>query len=477
MDLIAPGAAEDRVAVAAGAQHLTYGELRRLVRAAIAYFRQAGVGPSSRIAIGAGSNRDGQSLDNWIAHLAIMAIGATHASVGSGQGLARLIQARLVKILIGPARPGEPVPKPLRLIPFRAALLAPVRGDDPITLHPRAVRLNMSSGTTGTPKRVEWDSAMIEQRLAQAGEFVTGDTKLFDFLSMTTTAGFRYPLATWRAGGTVLFYPQGDEKGLRRTIERSNLFVCSPDELSHRLKKNDGPWLGREDRTIMVLGARLPTAVRDAALKDVGREIVISYGSTEGGSVASGSSDLLDRHPGAVGFVRERVTVRVADDRGVECPPGVAGELAIQGPAVCRAAYRGSGKGDRWFYPGDLAVLHEDGLLAIEGRVSETLNLGGTKHNAAAMETRLLKIEGIDDAAVCVVSTKSSDHGVVALVCEASVDVEAIRPAITEAVTLRDFEIIRIEKLPRNSMGKIVRHDLGRQLKPAIEALGARQDA
>ena len=452
------------MAVLAGAQRLSHGELARLVVAAIAYLRQAGLSPTSRVGIRAGVLRDGQTLDNMIAHLAALSIGASHASLVSHDSVAQLIKSRSIKSFIGAPLAREHIPPSLRFIPFTAALLAVAGPPQPIGLSPRARRLNLSSGTTGTAKLIEWDSAMIAARLDQVAEHLTANTRLLSLLSITTTAGFRYPLATWAAGGAVIFRRNDEEAQLLAAIERSNLLICSPDQLFHRLRKNPGEWAGREERTIIVLGARLPPAVRDEALARCAKEVIISYGSTEGGNGASGDSRLIDRHPGAVGFVRDGVTVRLLDEAGQPCAPGVAGELSIQGDAICRQAYRGTGKGERWFYPGDLAVLHDDGMLAIEGRVTETLNVAGKKHHAPMLETKLAALPGIDECCLCVVSSADRDRPVVAVVCDASLDLTMLRPAIAERLPFRDFGLVRVDRLPRNQMGKISRLELGREL-------------
>ena len=91
--------------------------------------------------------------------------------------------------------------------------------------------------------------------------------------------------------------------------------AASPVQLAERLQLNPGEWRDRAGRTIIVLGGRLPVAVRDTALATVCGTLLVGYGSSETGSIASGDSALIDRHSGAVGFVRDGVTVEIADAR------------------------------------------------------------------------------------------------------------------------------------------------------------------
>ena len=49
---------------------------------------------------------------------------------------------------------------------------------------------------------------------------------------------------------------------------------------------------------------------------------------------------------------------------------------------------------DGYFYPGDIGRLFDDGLLAIEGRIGDTFNVGGWKVNAADLEAKLAFLPG-----------------------------------------------------------------------------------
>lgn len=86
-------------------------------------------------------------------------------------------------------------------------------------------------------------------------------------------------------------------------------------QLAERLQRNPREWQDRAGRTIIVLGDRLPVTVRDTALATACGTLLVGYGSTETGSIASGDSALIDRHPGAFGFVRDGATVEIGDAR------------------------------------------------------------------------------------------------------------------------------------------------------------------
>ena len=458
----------DRPAVRCGPETLTYAALKQQVGAAADQLRRAGVEPSSRVAIAAGGARDGQSIDNWIAHLAVMAIGATHASVTWGKGLANLWRAGAINMLVAPPMTGELLPQGLRHVALDRSALSRER------LHAlpdkaRPGRINTTSGTTGKPKIVVWSPSILEARLGQVASQLTCESQVAVLLKITTTAGFRYPLATLRAGGTVVFRHKDEEPSLFETIDRSTLLICSPEQLAQALRNRPGQWPGRDQRRVVVLGARMPTDVRDQAIERAAREIHIGYGSTEGGNIASGDCLHADRHPGAVGFVREGVTVQIINGRGEQQPPGQRGLIRVRGEAVADGAYTRGADGEPWFYPGDLGVLFENGLLAIEGRASETVNVAGNKYSAAELESRIADVPGVRELCLCVVPLAGRDQATVALVCEPGANLRDIKLTIGTRLPFEDFGVVSLPRLPRNAMGKVPRASLAKAIAATIE--------
>ncbi|MCY7279629.1 MAG: acyl--CoA ligase, partial [Sphingomonas bacterium] len=342
-----------------------------------------------------------------------------------------------------------------------------------------AARINLTSGTTGKPKFLIWDAAMIEARVAQVGASdgngglkLGPDTILYPLLHIRTTAGFRYPLAVWQAGGCVLL---PDDPELRARDEAalggSTLIAASPVQLGERLRLFADPWHGGADRTIIVLGGRLPVAVRDTALAIACTRLLISYGSTETGSVALGDSADIDRHAGAVGRVRDGVIVDIVDDRKL---PVAAGELGLvrikadlmsDGYAEIVPGQHSSHFDGGYFIPGDIGRLFDDGLLAIEGRRGDTFNVGGWKVNAVDLEAKLAFMPGVDDLAACVMPLAEGDLLTIAVVTGDKVDLNAVAERIRAKLPKgRSFHLVRIRSIPRNAMGKIPRAMIANKL-------------
>lgn len=471
----------ERVAVRVDTLDIGYGRLLADVMAAATALSAKGVTAGVKIGIRAGFVINGHSYANWVAHLATLYLGAAHVSIVEAASVAAAVQAGLIDMVIGPRHSLDDIPSAIKRIEFDCDPARPLAASSPAppSQSTFAARINLTSGTTGKPKFLVWDHKMIEARIAQVGasDGVGGlpigpNTFLYPLLHIRTTAGFRYPLAVWQAGGCVLL-PGSRETRARdeAALATSTLIVASPVQLGERVRLFPEPWDGRADRTIVVLGGRLPGAVRDATLDVACSRLLISYGSTETGSVALGDSACIDRHAGAVGFVRDDVTVEIVN---ADRHPVAAGELGLVRiktglmshryhtvvPGTDSSHFEGG-----FFYPGDSGRLFDDGLLAIEGRLTDTFNVGGWKVNAVDLEARLAFLPGIDDLCACVMPLAEGDLLTIAVVTRDKVDLNAVAERIRGKLPKgRTFHLVRIRSIPRNAMGKVPRAMIANKL-------------
>lgn len=459
MTIVAPlfGHPPEALAAIAGGREISYGELCADIDRAAAFLRTEGLGPTSTVGI-VGPPRGSGDYRTWIAHLAAMRIGAAHASIHDGKALERLLEMTELHAMIGEL-PGASVPSDVKIIQLDLDSLPSADGatDDEST----AARLNLTSGTTGAAKLVRWDSDMIASRVDQVADVGTigPQTCLASMLGLRTTAGFRYPLATWRAGGCVVLSEPDTTVDGAPPVTRSTLFVASPFQL-RMLMTRRVRWPDRVGRTIVVAGGRLPPRLRGWALANIGDKFIVSYGSTETGNIAFGDAAVIDRHPGAVGKIREGVDVEIIGDDGAPVERGTVGTVRLRTPLMA-----GDNTHDGWFEPGDLGILYDDGVLAIEGRSTDVLNLGGLKMGAEEVESRLLALPQVEDAAITILNLPLRDLLAVAVVTSGGVTPQellpSVRPLIAGSV---EFRLVFVRSIPRNAMGKIDRARLAELL-------------
>lgn len=99
--------------------------------------------------------------------------------------------------------------------------------------------------------------------------------------------------------------------------------------------------------------------------------------------------------------------LRIVDEQGKDCPPGIRGEIIVRGKQVMKsyynnpeATYRVLSK-DGWFKTGDLGVWTHKGNFAIRGRAKDTIVLmGGENIEPVPIEAKLRESEYIEHAMV-----------------------------------------------------------------------------
>jgi fatty-acyl-CoA synthase len=139
------------------------------------------------------------------------------------------------------------------------------------------------------------------------------------------------------------------------------------------------------------------------------REVGICYGMTETSPVSTQtrSDDSLDRRVATVGRVGPHLEVKVVDPAtGVTVPRGTPGELCTRGYSVMLGYWEQPDQTAEaidvahWMHTGDLAVMDEDGYLAITGRIKDMVIRGGENVYPREIEEFLYTHPDILDAQV-----------------------------------------------------------------------------
>lgn len=141
------------------------------------------------------------------------------------------------------------------------------------------------------------------------------------------------------------------------------------------------------------LASPCPPAIKQAWIDLLGPEVIWElYGGTELQALTFISGDQWLTHPGSVGIV---VTgeMKVLDDDGNECPPGVAGEIYMRRPQGTAPTYHYIGatarSRDGWESLGDLGYFDEEGFLYLNDRRVDMFTVGGRNVYPAEIESAL----------------------------------------------------------------------------------------
>jgi fatty acid CoA ligase FadD36 len=221
----------------------------------------------------------------------------------------------------------------------------------------------------------------------------------------------------------------------------------------------------RTARLLVSGSAGLPRPTFERLEQMCGQAPIERYGMTETLITLSARYD-GPRIPGSVGAPVEGVMCRVVDEHGhpVVADGEAVGSLHVRGSTLMTGyldrpeATAASFTKDGWFVTGDAAILETDGSYRIVGRESsELIKTGGFRVGAGEVEGALLAHPGVREAAV--VGRPDPDLGEVLV---AYVVADGVEPAeliawVADGLSAhkRPREVILVDELPRNSMGKV----------------------
>ncbi|PYC76379.1 AMP-binding protein [Streptomyces tateyamensis] len=163
-------------------------------------------------------------------------------------------------------------------------------------------------------------------------------------------------------------------------------------------------------RTGIMAGSPCPAEVMRQVIEKMNmREVSICYGMTETSPVSTQTrtDDAFEQRIRTVGRVGPHLEVKVVDPvTGATVPRGSAGELCTRGYSVMLGYWEEPAKtaeavdAEGWMHTGDLAVMDQDGFLAITGRIKDMVIRGGENIYPREIEEFLLTHPDVLDAQV-----------------------------------------------------------------------------
>jgi malonyl-CoA/methylmalonyl-CoA synthetase len=182
-----------------------------------------------------------------------------------------------------------------------------------------------------------------------------------------------------------------------------------------------------------------------------------------------------ERRPGTVGKPLPDVEIQINNPQtGRENAVGEIGMIEVRGPNVFKGYWNMPDKTalelqeNGFFITGDLGKLSSDGYLSIVGREKDLIISGGYNVYPREVEDVLNELDNVEETAVFGIS--DSDFGelvVAAVVMQENEIFDKRKAEIFINGKLARYkqpkEYFVLERLPRNSMGKVRKHELQRQ--------------
>ena len=313
-----------------------------------------------------------------------------------------------------------------------------------LDLDQRAV-LMFTSGTSGEPKAVALTVGNLDAAAAASAGVIGAfpHDRWLCCLPLFHVAGLSILVRAVRSAATVVLHDGFETHRVVVALEAAGVTLVSLVPTMLRRLLDGGLGATPSLRAVLLGGGPIPPGLLGEAVA-TGLPARCTYGMTESASqvVVTDVGETAGRPvPGA--------QVRVAPD----------GEIMVKGRMISPSAVAVDG----WLHTGDSGWMDRQGRLHVTGRIKEMIVTGGEKVAPAAVEAVLLEHPAVADVGVA--GTPSREWG------------EAVTAFLVLGRPVTDYELeafarerlpgycvpkrfVRVEHLPRNAAGKLVRGEL-----------------
>lgn len=433
-------------------ESITYGDLLAKTRAAMRGLESRGVKCGDRIALLAYN-----SIDYWILYFAVTGLGAIIVKLNwrltSEEIEYAITDCDASVVFVSPElsgsvgflgnRPEIYVVSMADHIALDSGRTSDATMADILASEPRDFLTTMwppstpavimyTSGTTGRPKGAVWTHAnAIGYACVQALHWgIDRNTRALTTGPFYHVGAFENLLTpTLLMKGTAVF-TQSTGFSIERTATvmadlKINCALLYPFMISDLVALNPDLLNRLGNLRMLVTGgsAIAPSIVRELRRLLPGVGLVQTYGSTEGGAIATASvsQDCVD-FPECVGQSFELSQVKVCiDDAGTSAPVGDVGEVWVRSPSVSIGYWNRPRETaetfiDGWCRTGDLGLINAGGRLQITGRKKDMIRSGGENVYPAELEMVLIDHSAVADLAIIGVPDVKYEEAVCAVI-------------------------------------------------------------
>ncbi|MXW76042.1 MAG: long-chain fatty acid--CoA ligase [Acidimicrobiaceae bacterium] len=288
-------------------------------------------------------------------------------------------------------------------------------------------------------------------------------------------------ISAWTRGTTGVVLHRGDPEGFcaevkRHRLTRTTLVPAQLHDLVHHNGVDPGDLESLE--SILVGGAATPANTRRAFAEKFNIRALMGYGLSEAptGIVRESIHEAID--DSATGYALDLAEVAIVDEDGHELPAGQTGEICLRPttagpwaqswtptlgywrrPDATREMLRGN-----LLHTGDIGMLDSNKRLTVTGRRSELILRGGANVSPFDVEQVLLDHPEVLEAAVYGINDERLGERVAAAIVTATAepDLAALRAFLADRLARYKIpdHISVLDRLPRNSMGKVLKSEL-----------------
>jgi acyl-coenzyme A synthetase/AMP-(fatty) acid ligase len=337
------------------------------------------------------------------------------------------------------------------------------------------VNLRFSSGSTGVPKVLALSWKTLNLRWMKTYLFgLAAGGRYLSTIGLSGSA-LAYVSRVLASGNTVVFAPL--EQAFNAVFSFGVSEVrCSAVQAATILDQQRATGYDYKLDLISIGGAALANGMAEELERVFNCDVWDTYAATEPGVVALAGPRVMKMRRQKGNCFAPVCPVEIVDDEGRLLSVGKEGRIRVKSDTMVWP-FSGSmfetedGKGDGWFYPGDIGRLDDDGLLIVTGRADEVINAGGIKFTPEILENALKKHPALRDAAVIrMTGSKGVSEPWLAVVSNQSITLDQINLWIAanvpgEVGSVAVSKLVKLDEIPVTGTGKVARQVLRSQLQ------------
>ena len=322
-----------------------------------------------------------------------------------------------------------------------------------------------TSGTTGKPKgAIHTQRSLLAGALsvARAWEWTESD-RLLLCLPLFHIHGMGIGLhGTLLVGGSAVLQKGFDKDLVFSEIAENNcsMFFGVPT-MYQRLVEDERISQLASLRLCVSGSAPLPADLHQQLKDKGGVDVLERYGTTE--TMLTISNPYLgERRAGSVGFPLPGVEIQIEEE---------SREVLVRGESVFKGYWSKQKEtndsfNSGWFKTGDIAEVSDDNYVTINGRIKELIITGGLNVYPQEVDEVSQAHPEIAEAAVSGVESQEWGEEVVAwIVMEKginSINIDEVRKYASQYLASYKIpkRLVIVKELPRNALGKVLRHKL-----------------
>jgi fatty-acyl-CoA synthase len=334
----------------------------------------------------------------------------------------------------------------------------------------RALLIVYTSGTTGRPK----GAVLSQQALMCSAEMsvhmhdMNKTDRVLNVLPLFHVGGLNIqPLPALLIGATLVL-PQGfDPQATLNSIANDNISLITVVPTVIKAMMSCPDWLTSDLSSLkaMAIGS---TDVPVQIIRNVhkrGIPMLQVYGATETSPVAIYQTRETAKIEGSIGRAGKFCEIRLVNKDGHVVDVDQPGEIQVKGSNILNCYWQdeqgtAAALEDGWFKTGDVAQLDSSGFYWFTDRIKHVIISGGENIYPAELERIISQVAGVD--AVSVVGLHDEKWGevpvgVIATADSSQLNEQSIQQVCSQIAKFKQpREIIFVNELPRNALGKIV---------------------